>query len=535
MLYQLQVKSLRPPRKIPGRLLDSLPVVATLVVMIAWCIPALGQAKVSSSPQPNLNRLQWNKQPGVQRYRLKIARDERFNDVLFDGVVSGQEYVVTDLLPGRYYWRLTSLDRGKPRVLRTTPFEVRPDLTEKRPRVAIAPMPPANRQPIRSAFPDWLAATGEISTPLATQLRSGSTPDIIGVNPHGTVYAIDPTNGVALWIARSIRNRNAGSKDNAGVQQPAFQPVVMNANSTQVVVSYHGGVRALDGSTGREAWARELPGHFVGGLAADVDSRPGAEIYISDSKLNQLISLDATTGAVLSQRKLTEKPTGPPLLLQKNNSIEILVPLDDAIELRSVDGKHLHTIKAGATLTTAPVVVSTARGKLILVGTRSGLAAFDADGFAPLGRIVLDGGDYPIGALSRSDGPGLVDTLIMISDLGRVVAVNLAEGKVKWIAEGFTRAFAAAFADIDSDGQLDILVPGVSSFATALSAGDGSLIWQSDEHGRAAPQAILLPRATRLTSVTLKDGRIVVVGNDVSGIGLRALQVTGGVAGAARN
>jgi hypothetical protein len=37
---------------------------------------------------------------------LQIVRDEQFNDVLFDGIVSGEEYLVSELSPGNYYWRL---------------------------------------------------------------------------------------------------------------------------------------------------------------------------------------------------------------------------------------------------------------------------------------------------------------------------------------------------------------------------------------------------------------------------------------------
>lgn len=534
MLYHLQALPLRFIRKIQRRPLYALMFFPILVFLtLTCCVPASGQVRVSAGPLPNLARLQWKKQPGVQRHRLQIAKDYQFNDVLLDGVVSGQEHVVTDLPPGRYYWRLLSLDSGRP-ILQAKAFEVRPELVPRRPLVSVVP---ANPRPVRPAVPGWMAAIGEISTPIAAQLRSGSSPDIIGVNPQGTVYAINPTIGVALWMSRYARyasdDRNAGSKEKPPVPQTEFLPVVVNGNPSRVVVSYEGGVRALDGLTGREAWATELPGHFVGGLVADIDSRPGAEIYLSDARLNQLISLDASTGAVLSQTKLTERPAGPPVLLRKRDSVHLLVPLrGDAIEVRKVNGEYIRTIRVAGNLTTVPVVVSTARGALIVVGTRSGLATFETNEFTPLAGIVLYGGDYPIGALAPAPGDraGLVDTLVMISSSGRVVAVNLADGKMKWIAEGFTRAASAVFADVDADGRSDILVPGVNSFAMALSASDGSIIWQSAEEPRDARQARLLSHSAKLIAVTLKDGRTIIVGSDVGGIGLRALQFTGNVA-----
>jgi hypothetical protein len=56
--------------------------------------------------------IDWNKQKNVTRYRLQIAADEKFQDVFFDGRVNGNRYVVTNLLPGAYYWRVAPADAG---------------------------------------------------------------------------------------------------------------------------------------------------------------------------------------------------------------------------------------------------------------------------------------------------------------------------------------------------------------------------------------------------------------------------------------
>src|SRR5215210_5655725 len=50
--------------------------------------------------------IQWKGRPGVNRYRLQLARDAKFTDIIFDRAVVGQEYLVTELQPGRYYWRV---------------------------------------------------------------------------------------------------------------------------------------------------------------------------------------------------------------------------------------------------------------------------------------------------------------------------------------------------------------------------------------------------------------------------------------------
>ena len=54
--------------------------------------------------------IQWNKQRGVTRYRLQIAGDEQFQNVFFDGPVAGSHYLISDLSPGYYYWKVAPVD-----------------------------------------------------------------------------------------------------------------------------------------------------------------------------------------------------------------------------------------------------------------------------------------------------------------------------------------------------------------------------------------------------------------------------------------
>jgi hypothetical protein len=57
-------------------------------------------------------RIQWSKQAEVTKYRLQIASDEQFRDVLFDRLIDGYTYEVRDLAPGRYYCRVAQADNG---------------------------------------------------------------------------------------------------------------------------------------------------------------------------------------------------------------------------------------------------------------------------------------------------------------------------------------------------------------------------------------------------------------------------------------
>ena len=54
-------------------------------------------------------RLRWDARPGVFRYRLQLARDATFADIVLDRVVNGNTNEITGLLPGRYFWRVAAL------------------------------------------------------------------------------------------------------------------------------------------------------------------------------------------------------------------------------------------------------------------------------------------------------------------------------------------------------------------------------------------------------------------------------------------
>jgi uncharacterized repeat protein (TIGR01451 family) len=77
------------------------------------------------------SRITWPKQAGVSRYRLQIASDEGFRDILFDGSVTGNEYMATELAPGRYFWRVASSQVKTGQFSIPAPFEVKSSSTQE--------------------------------------------------------------------------------------------------------------------------------------------------------------------------------------------------------------------------------------------------------------------------------------------------------------------------------------------------------------------------------------------------------------------
>ncbi len=56
--------------------------------------------------------IEWQTRSGVKQYRLQIAGDDKFQNVFFDRRVPGARYLLTELPPGYYYWRVAAADFG---------------------------------------------------------------------------------------------------------------------------------------------------------------------------------------------------------------------------------------------------------------------------------------------------------------------------------------------------------------------------------------------------------------------------------------
>ena len=487
---------------------------ATLVLILGCSFFLTAQTPPATTVPVSL---EWEAETGVGKYRLQIATDEAFTDICFDGLVTGNHYTVNDLEPGRYYWRVAASGSETGQFAKPLSFEVvletaKPAETVKRevPRIV--------------SSPGWLATIGEMRKPLAVKLRFSSLTDFIGVNTEGTVYALDGKSGVALWTARYQLDPAVGKTKESERQ---FIPIVfaMPDGISRVLAAFHGGVHLLNGATGRELWRTDLPGRVASGVL--VVSNPGPHFFLIGDNEEKLFVIEAATGHLEAQAKLKSQAVGLPLALSDKDGPAVLIPLEDgAVAFHGLDANQIRLVKLDSDITTSPLLVNTAHGLRLLIGTKKALIVLDTTEFKIVSRISPDLDQYPIGELSVADLDGdKTPDLLMTMNGGRVVAVTIDDDAMKWSVDVGNEAVAAGFADLNGDDVLDVILPGKEFFAVVLSGTDGSVLWRSsDEAGNSRPlKARARPRSLAIGRAA--EGRLMIVGNDPYSAGLRGLQV----------
>jgi outer membrane protein assembly factor BamB len=493
----------------------------TLVLALASSHYLLAQNNQPAAQVKTSLHLRWPGQQGVLRYRLQLARDEQFKDIVFDRAVFGTEYVVTELGPGRYFWRIAPAVKETGTFSAPRPVEIAEDAkTDPGTVLTVTPILPTGNA-------GWRTTTGSITSPQVAHLRSATSFDLVGVNHDGMVYGLDGATGVALWAARFRPGAKRGEPTgNSGA--PAFTPVLIDGRNglSNVVGAFEGGVRAIEGGTGRELWRATLKDRPAYGAVAAPESGGAKTLLIASDGSPSLTVINTENGQIISEAKLDAAVIASPSAFPLGNGSGVALALADGmLEVRNSSGERVRFVKLDATITTPPLVVTAPRAAIVLVGTESGLISLNAEDLKPIGRIATEG-DAPTGMLSTADldADGAPEVL-MLTRRARLVAVGTSDGKIKWYTSGATDAAAPAFADLNNDGVLDVLVAAGQDFARGFSGRDGSLLWKAEEEYKGpAPAGGGASKPRALVTGAFGDGsNVFVVGTDPAGTGLRAV------------
>ena len=457
--------------------------------------------------------VRWQGKPGVSRYRLQLSTDERFEDVVFDRAVEGRQYVVKDLPPGNYFWRVA------PAAAETSIAYSRPERVtlgnESKVAVGSVVMP--------ADAMGWRVATGEVAQVAPANLRPGGVIDFVGLGADGRVFAVDGASGISLWTSRY---NPTGAGPTSSPKAVNFEPLVVGdpLRGTYVIVATRGGLRALLGDTGRETWRAALEGTALAGVAADLDGDGKQELIVITDEPWMFYIINPLTCRVKAGQKLTGEVAGKPHPFEAGGKRGVLLGMKKGrVEFRGADGQVIAEAKLDEDVTTAPLV--TRRGELafMAIGGNSALWALSVPDLKVLGAIRAED-DSVRGSLASADVDGDGSTeIVLVTKKGRVALVSTEDGTVRWFAEGGEAAASAAFADVNGDNVLDVIVPGTgSTFALGYSGRDGSLVMRVEESRKGGAEKSGGRTHTLLVTPALGGGGWL-VGGDPAGTGLRAV------------
>lgn len=463
--------------------------------------------------------VRWQGKPGVNRYRLQLATDEKFEDIVFDQAVEGRQHVIKELPPGNYFWRVAPAAAETSVASYSRPERVTMGSEQKVAESSVV-------MPADST--GWRIATGEVLRLTPASLRPGGIWDFVGLGPDGRVFAVDGASGISLWTSRYNTAAGAPAPDAGAV---TFEPLVLGdpQRGASVIVATQGGVRALLGDTGREMWRAKLEGRAASGVATDVSGDGTPELIVVTEDPEMLYVVNPNSGRVLASQKLPGVVAGAPYAFAHGDKRGVLLGLkkDGRVEFRGGDGQIISESKLEGDVTTAPLVTMRGDTPFMAVGSDNGLWAFSVPELRALGAIKADD-DSVRGTLAAADvdGDGSSE-IVMVTRRGRVALVSTADGNVRWFAEGANDAASAAFADLNADGVLDVIVPGGgTTFALAYSGRDGTLVMRVEEGGKAGAASGGAPRS--LVVAPALGGGGLLVGGDPGRTGLRAVELPKG-------
>jgi outer membrane protein assembly factor BamB len=491
------------------------PLVALLVLCLAAEI-AYGQSK----PAPAAPiRIKWHLQPGVSRYRLQLATDPEFSDIIFDRAVNGSTYTVTDLPRGHYYWRIA------PAVEETGRFSSPLPVGKDGPEGTSIPAKEASNTDIRNVREGWRVVAGRSLSPVGVRQLDRGELFLFASDSKGGVYAFDGRSGEPRW---SFAPRE-GNPQSQRVSAAQFLSSADKAGGiTRLLLRSPTGLRALDLSTGQLLWNSELAGSPSGFAAVDFKGTGDTDFVVVTRDPSSVNVIDSASGAPISEVKLERQVIGKPVpyIVGLDRGF-VLSEAGGVLEVLSRSGSRLRTTSVETEISTAPVLVRTGRDVLLVVGTEKGLLGLDAATLKPRWRV-----DTPSDAVTGSLGVADLDAngaddVVMLTRGGLIAAVDSATGKIRWHSGGAGNAASIGFADVDADGRMDVIIPTGGNTVKALSGLEGSVLLETTLESPLTRERSSSERYSIVVAPGLKGDGAWIFLPDSSGPGLRALSLSG--------
>ena len=350
---------------------------SVMLLGLACSAFTLGQAqnkpaaarKVSTSA-----RIQWKAQEHASRYRLQVARDEGFTDMVIDKAVSGNGYLIGGLPEGKYYWRVAPIggeggNYSSPKSVRlvkplvkSKPKEPSETASAKKP---VKPVENASKSkgvttPRGAGRPSRANAD---TTPKENRAGRESRPSdqrprVRVKPPRDEAARVTPTPSTAV-APKSLPDNGGWRTITGNIAYPVAAHLRSPSSFDLIGVNSSGTVYALEGANGSALWTTRLK------LSADV--------------------VESASGTA---------PSFIPVVFTGHNGLaNVVVAFDDGVRaLEGASGAELwRTILPGGALSGVAVEAMGNQGPTIFIvsGTGQELLLLDGNSGAITGKSAL--------------------------------------------------------------------------------------------------------------------------------------------------
>jgi len=247
---------------------------------------------------------------------------------------------------------------------------------------------------------------------------------------------------------------------------------------TLFAAAANGVVEAIDATTGKRRWKRDVETEISGGVGV------GGDLVIVGTVKGKVIALDAATGRELWTARVSSEVLAPPAA---DWDVVVVATLDGKLNGLDVSsGERRWTHDSSMPLltlrgTAAPILVegvvyaAQANGRVLAVKADTGTVLWD-------GRIATPQGQSEIERAVDIDGRPLLigPGLYAVSYQGKLGALNTANGRTMWARD------ASSYVGI-AEGFGNIYVSESTGAFSAYEVAGGALRWQNDQLLRRQP------------------------------------------------
>jgi outer membrane protein assembly factor BamB len=475
-----------------------------------------GQSVGAAETASGVAMIRWQPLPLINRYRLQIASDQGFDDIVFDRAVTGTEFKLNGLPRRHYFWRIAPAVSETGRFVQFGQVAWSDETqnlvkSSKRPSLSIVTS-------------GWKVVAQNSLNPFAIVAVKDEQRLLLASDLRGRIFAFDAETGEGKWSVSFNPSKSVKVAKPDITNRPVAGAVASVGSLTVLLVPSAEGAKAFDTATGRMLWSLPLEhGFILDATVFDLNGR-GADDFIITTNEPSVKVVEANSGAVVSDIKLAARPFAPPVAYRRGPNGEFALALAGGeVQVYNRQGALVRSADFGPGMDRRPFTIALAPDPMLLIGERGRLAALDVATLKQVWTVEIAGGQ-PAGGLAQvasiSDSGGMI--IVSATD-GRIAKLDVKTGKSLWETSISPGAEVAIVSDVDHDNQIDVITVSAAQCLTVISGQDGAEFTFGAAQGQPSG-----PRSEQLTDGiifgTIND-RSWIYFSDETGPGLQGLNV----------